>query len=415
MVQLRFYIAILVCCCLFSCGDKNPNAPVEPTTPADTAIEQPIPLPVMLDDTLLGVAIDTTVQSHIEAQIPKNTTISNVLMQYGISQLKINQLAKKSAEVFDVKKIRQGNRYHIIQSKDSIPVTSHFIYEINPLEYVTYEFTENDVRVSKGERTVERRTRTVHGEIETSLWNAVVGKGIPFALALKLSNIYAWNIDFFGLQKGDKFTVKYDEIWCDSTFIRIDTVYGALFNHCGADFHAIPFVQNGQSDYFDYDGNSLRKAFLKAPLSYSRISSTFSNSRFHPVLKIFRPHHGVDYAAPKGTPVFTIGDGKVIYKGYSGGGGNTVKVQHNSTYTTVYMHLSKFGKINVGSMVKQGEVIGYVGSTGISTGAHLDFRVYENGKPINPLKLKSPPVEPVDSANMQFFIARRDSLLDVLK
>ncbi len=405
------------CCLLFaSCEGTKNNTPTEPVAVSDTAQNNPtIPEPVIQHDSLLGVPIDTLTQRHIEDFIPKNKTLSNVLTLYGISSATVHQLAQKSAPIFDVRKIRQGNRYHIIQSKDSLPVVSHFIYEINSSEYIIYEFTNNDVLIQKRERKLDRKTRIVKGEIETSLWNAVVGQGIPFALALKLSNIYAWNIDFFGLQKGDQFMVKYDEIWCDSTFVRIDTVYGAVFHHCGTDFHAIPFEQNGRSDYFDYEGNSLRKAFLKAPLSYSRISSTFSNSRFHPVLKIFRPHHGVDYAAPKGTPVFTIGDGKVIYKGYSGGGGNTVKVQHNSTYTTVYMHLSKYGKINVGSFVKQGEVIGYVGSTGISTGAHLDFRVYENGKPINPLNLKSPPVEPVDSTLMDQYRIRRDSILKCFK
>ena len=153
---------------------------------------------------------------------------------------------------------------------------------------------------------------------------------------------------------------------------------------------------------------------MKAPLSYSRISSHFSHSRFHPVLKYYRPHHGVDYAAPTGTPVMTIGDGRVVFKGWTKGGGNTVKIQHNSVYTTIYMHLSKFGKISQGSVVKQGEVIGYVGSTGISTGPHLDFRVYENGTPVNPLKVKSPPVEPVDSLLMPQFMMERDSMLKKL-
>lgn len=406
----------VLCLLLSSCDNRGNNAPAV-IEPIDTAQNnQPIPLPVIKHDSLLGVPVDTMRQRHIEAQIPKNKTLSNVLSQYGVGPSTVYQLAQKSSPIFDVRKIRQGNRYHVIQSKDSIPETTHFIYEINPLEYIVYEFDKNGgVNVTKGERKMERKERIVKGEIETSLWNAVVGQGVPFALALELSNIYAWNIDFFGLQKGDAFTVKYDEIWCDSTFIRIDTIYGAIFNHCGTAFHAIPFVQNDRSDYYDFDGNSLRKAFLKAPLSYSRISSTFSHSRFHPVLKIFRPHHGVDYAAPSGTPVSTIGDGKVIYKGYSGGGGNTVKIQHNSTYTTVYMHLSKYGKISVGKMVKQGEIIGYVGSTGTSTGPHLDFRVYENGKPINPLKLKSPPVAPVDSIHKNRFMAVRDSILDILK
>lgn len=405
---------------LFVSCEKGGNTPTTPTPPDTVATCVTHQEPEVRHDSIWGAPFDTTTQVHIEDFIPKNKTLSNVLLQYGLSQAAINQLARTSAPVFDVRKIRPGNRYHIIQSRvipgeDSLPVSAHFIYEINASEYVVYDLRGSEITAKRCERPLQRKSRLVKGEIETSLWNAVVGQGIPFALALELSNIYAWNIDFFGLQKGDHFTVKYDEIWCDSTFIRIDTIYGARFNHCGVDFHAIPFVQNNRRDYFDYEGNSLRKAFLKAPLSYSRISSHFSHSRFHPVLKYYRPHHGVDYAAPSGTPVSTIGDGKVIYKGYSGGGGNTVKIQHNSTYTTVYMHLSKFGKINVGSFVKQGEVIGLVGSTGTSTGPHLDFRVYENGKPIDPLKLKSPPVEPVDSTLKERFNACRDSILEFLK
>lgn len=411
--KILFILTVITTSLFSSCDSSvSNNAQV---VPQDSTFTDSLALPpVVKDDSLFGVKFDSTLQTHIMEVFPKNKTLSDILTHYGISNATVNQLACRSKEIFDVRKFRQGNRFHVLQTKDSLPITTHFIYEVNQADYVVYAFLEDSVAVSMGHKDLQRKERLVTGTIETSLWNAVVGQGIPFALALELSNIYAWNIDFFGLQKGDQFTVKYDEIWCDSTFVKVDTIYAARFHHCGADFYAFPFTQHGRSDYFDYDGNSLRKAFLKAPLSYSRISSTFSNSRFHPVLKIFRPHHGVDYAAPYGTPVSSIGDGRVIYKGYSGGGGNTVKVQHNSTYMTCYMHLSKFGKFGTGSVVKQGDVIGYVGSTGTSTGPHLDFRVYENGHPINPLKLKSPPVEPVDSIYRDQYFFRRDSLMKIL-
>ena len=226
----------------------------------------------------------------------------------------------------------------------------------------------------------------------------------PF-LAVELSDIYAWAIDFFGIQKGDQFKVIYEEQFVDSQSIGISEIYAAVFTHNGHDFEAYNFEQDSTESYFDNEGNSLRKAFLKAPLRYSRISSRFSHSRMHPVLKIRRPHHGIDYAAPTGTPVVSIGDGKIIKKGYQKrGGGRYVKVKHNSVYTTVYMHFSKFAKgISVGSFVKQGQTIGYVGSSGLATGPHLDFRVYKNGSAINPLRMESPPVEPVADDNKARF------------
>jgi murein DD-endopeptidase MepM/ murein hydrolase activator NlpD len=212
-------------------------------------------------------------------------------------------------------------------------------------------------------------------------------------LANELSEIYAWSIDFFGLQPADSFSVIYDELYVDSVSIGLGRIHAAYFRSSGTDFYAIPFVQDSVESYYDLEGNSLRKAFLKAPLRFSRISSRYSHSRVHPVLKIRRPHHGVDYAAPTGTPVQAIGDGKIIEakRGYNNGGGNYIKIRHNSIYTTAYLHLSGFAPgIATGTYVRQGDVIGYVGSTGLATGPHLDFRFYKNGSPVDPLKVEAP-------------------------
>jgi murein DD-endopeptidase MepM/ murein hydrolase activator NlpD len=224
----------------------------------------------------------------------------------------------------------------------------------------------------------------------------MAGNGLPTELALELSDIYAWTIDFFGLQKGDSIRVYYDEQYVDSVRIGIGRIYAADFYH-GKRWQEAIWFDNGEiHNYFDAEGNSLRKAFLKAPLNYKRISSGFTYARKHPIYKVVRPHTGVDYAAPMGTPVVSIGDGVVTMKQYKGGGGHTVKIKHNSTYTTAYLHLSKYAKgLAVGKHVKQGEVIGYVGSSGSSTGPHLDFRVWKNGSPIDPLKMQSPPALPI--------------------
>jgi murein DD-endopeptidase MepM/ murein hydrolase activator NlpD len=235
-------------------------------------------------------------------------------------------------------------------------------------------------------------------------------------LANDLSEIYAWTIDFFGIQKGDSYKVIYESQFVDGKRIGIGKILAATFKHYGTDYNAFYFVQDFKGDYFDEKANSLRRAFLKAPLKFKRISSGFSYSRMHPVLKYRRPHLGVDYAADVGTPVLTIGDGTVISADWSGGGGRTVKIKHNGTYSTTYMHLSKFGEgIRGGARVRQGQVIGFVGSTGLSTGPHLDFRVYKNGQPIDPLKMESPPAEPVKTQNLQNYILEKDKWMRLLQ
>ena len=214
--------------------------------------------------------------------------------------------------------------------------------------------------------------------IANSLWVDMTNAGVSPNLILSLSDIYAWTVDFFGLQKGDRFRVLYEEKMCDGEVIAVDTVRYAIFTHNGSDYPAVMYNQkDGGNIYWNEKGESMRKAFLKAPLKYSRISSGFSGARRHPVTRKVQPHYGVDYAAPTGTPVMTIGDGTVTSVKYEGAGGNTVRIKHNSVYSTAYLHLSKYAKgLKVGQRVRQGEVIGYVGSTGRSTGPHLDFRVW---------------------------------------
>lgn len=230
-------------------------------------------------------------------------------------------------------------------------------------------------------------------------------------MAIRLSEIYAWTVDFFGLEEGDQFKVLYDEQYVDSIPIGIGRIYAVSFTHKNEEMLAYEFEQDGQLTYFDETGKSLRRQFLKAPLRFSRISSGFSNSRFHPILKINRPHRGVDYAAPAGTPIYSIGDGTIIRKGYTKAAGYYIKVKHNSVYTSGYNHLSRYPKgIKVGQRVSQGEIVGYVGSTGYSTGPHLDFRVWKHGSLINPLSIKAPPVEPVKEENLQKFRASIDTL-----
>jgi len=271
---------------------------------------------------------------------------------------------------------------------------------------------KDSLDVWNGKKELKRVLDTVSGTVTSSLWMALYEQGQNPELANELSDIYGWTVDFFGIQKGDHFNVYFEHLVVDQDTFGIGQIYAANFNHYKTDYQAFYFVQDSIGELFDETGNSLRKTFLKAPLKYKRISSRFSNNRYHPVLKIYRPHHGIDYAAASGTPVYTIGDGTVIKKGYQKrGGGNYLKIKHNSTYTTVYMHLKGFAKgIHVGKRLKQGDLIGYVGATGLATGPHLDFRVFKNGTAINPLSMKSTPAKPVNAENMKQFQQLADSL-----
>jgi murein DD-endopeptidase MepM/ murein hydrolase activator NlpD len=342
--------------------------------------------------------------------IRPNQNLGEILTGFGVPMAKVDQLSRNSEAIFDVRKIKSGQNYYLFQSPDTTCHPCYLVYENSLIEYVVFNLSDS-LSISKGKKKVRIAHQSASGTIQSSLWNTMTDNNLDPTLALDLSEIYAWTIDFFGIQKGDRFRVIYDEQFVDSVPVGIGPVHAVEFEHSGRSYYAFRFLQEEKFDYFDEKGESLRKAFLKAPLEYRRISSHFSGSRFHPVLKIRRPHYGVDYAAPRGTPVVSIGDGTVLQRSYQGGGGNTVKIKHNSVYTTMYLHLSGFAKgLTVGSRVKQGEVIGYVGSTGLSTGNHLDFRVFKNNAPVDPLKMDVPPGDPVKAEFRPDFTHLKDSL-----
>ena len=344
--------------------------------------------------------------------VKRGQNLSNILTDHGLSYRRVHRVNEKAEGVFDVRKIRAGQSYAVFTTRDTVPQTAFLVYEETPKSYVVFDL-RGDCAVRRGENPSEWRQKEVKGQVESSLWVAMQNQEASPLLAMTLSNIYGWSIDFFDLKKADEFRVIYEQEYVDGKSLDNFHVLAASFLHQDSMYYAIPFVQDGEELYYNKKGNSLEGAFLKAPLDFYRISSRFSNSRFHPVLKRYRAHHGVDYAAPKGTPVYAVANGRVIAKAYQrGGAGNYLKIKHNGVYTTTYMHLSGFAKgIKVGSEVKQKQVIGYVGSTGLSTGPHLDFRVYENGKPINPLTIKSQPKKPISTANRDPFSLLCDSLI----
>jgi len=327
----------------------------------------------------------------------------------------MQQFVEKTSPLFELKKIKSGNVYAVFFGKNTAKQVKYFVYEIDPISYLVCDFSDSLVKVKVEKRAIKTIEKVIHGTIETSLWNCMKNNNLNPMLAVELSEIYACTIDFFALQKGDNFNIVYNESFVDSMSIGITAIKGVLFNYNGQRLFAIPFLQKGKIAFFDSTGRSMQRSFLRAPLKYTGISSKFSSRRLHPILRIVRPHWGVDYKAPVGTPVHTIGDGVVVQKVYSGGAGNLIRIKHDKTFESAYMHLNGFAEsLRIGKHVKQGELIGFVGSTGLATGPHLDFRIYKNGKPIDPLKFQSPPSEPVDKADLPHYSLLRDSVIHLL-
>jgi murein DD-endopeptidase MepM/ murein hydrolase activator NlpD len=357
-------LLLLMLSCSYSGNNPLPVATVVRDTASKTASK-----PILI----FGIPSDSF--GVIKGHIRPNRFLSEILEDYGVTATEIDQVVRNSKAVFDVRDLRAGSDYIVLTDRDSAAKLRYFIYSHDPA--ISYIFSFNDsLNITPFRYEARSVIKFSSGTIETSMWDAMIAKGMNPELAVELSDIYAWTIDFFGLQKGDTFKVIYEEKYIGEKTIGIGKIIGALFINSGRPVYAIPMIQGGTESYYDIDGNSLRKAFLKAPLHFSRIGSRYSSARMHPILRIVRPHFGVDYSAPAGTPV----------------------------YSTAYLHLSGFANgISAGVTVRQGDVIGYVGSTGLSTGPHLDFRFFKNGYAVDPLKVDAPSVEPVLEENRAKF------------
>lgn len=401
-------LLILSATILFAC-----NRAVDPNH--DLAIMSPDSMPVMpKNEPVYVYNIPADSFEVVQGKIKRDSYISEILLKHGVTMPEIDRALYNSRNVFDVRKVLPGKNYSVLTERSGEKRARYMIYEHDLA--TTYVFSFNDsLNITAFKKEITTEIKYAKGTINSSLWNAILDGGMPPALASELNEIFQWTVDFFGLEEGDNFKVVYEEKFIDGKSVNIGKILTAQFTSSGRTYTAIPFIQDGKEAFFDIDGKSLKKAFLKAPLKFSRISSRYTTSRLHPVLKIRRPHLGVDYAAPTGTPVYAVGDGKVISATYDRGAGRMVKIKHNSAYTTAYLHLSRFGAgITAGKMVKQGDIIGYVGSTGLSTGPHLDFRFYQNGTPVDPLKVIAPPAEPVTEANRERFEKIREVNLNLL-
>ncbi len=402
-VALVFIFVLLVVSC------KNlPKEPVSEVVTPDSSSLNLQKAPVLL----FGIPSDSF--NLISGHIKRNGFLSQILVAHGVTLQEIDQVIKNSSAVFDVRKIRSGNNYTLFCDTDSLARVRYLVYEHDPVTCYIFSFRDS-LNITPFRKEIRKVIKYSSGTIETSLWDAMINGGMHPSLAAELSDIYAWSVDFFGLQKGDSFKVIYEESFIDDKSLGVDKIFGAQFTWSGKTIIAVPFIQDGKESFFDDEGNSLRKAFLKAPLSFPRITSRFSSSRMHPILRIRRPHYGVDYAAPIGTPVLSIGDGRVISTTIGHGTGRMEKISHTSVDSTPYLHLSSVGEgIHAGASVKQGDILGFVGSSGLSTGPHLDFRFYKNGYPVDPLKVEAPPVEPVSEANKGKFDINKRVVLSLL-
>ncbi len=355
------------------------------------------------ENILFGINADNyNVERH---SVERGESWSKILDAYGITTQKIIRLDQLTKDICPLRQIRAGNHYTTFVQRDSTQLKlDYLVYEKSIVDYVVFAFVGDSVAVREGQREVEIHRKKSTAVIESSLWGAIMEAKLPYSLAAEMEDIYQWTVDFFGIQAGDRFTVIYDEKFIDTLSVGVGRIWGAKFTHRGRDIYAIPFEQGGKLQYWEADGGSLRKQLLKAPLKFTRISSKFSHARFHPVLKKYRPHHGIDYAAPVGTPVRAVADGTVTKKSYDKAAGNMLKIKHPGNLSSGYLHLRGFAKgIKVGARVSQGQVIGYVGSTGRSTGPHLDFRLWKGATPINPLKVPQKPTEPISKENQERF------------
>ena len=370
--------------------------------------------PVTIPTMGWGFALDTL--QVRESLIANGESLSDLLSAHQLDGDRAYQLITNAGEVFDLRTMRAGKPI-VALSKDSTQAIDYLVYEPSAYEYIVFEL-KDDLSVWKTEREVSTQTQVAAGIIEGSLWNAMIDRGYSFELTSKMEDALQWSIDFHHLQKDEEFRLVYEQDYIEGEPVAVGQVIAAEYRTADTVFHSI-FFDNGATEetgYYDLTGKPMNAGFLRAPVKYARISSYYNLNRLHPVLKYRRPHFGTDYAAPYGTPIIAVGNGVVTRAGYTKGNGNFVKIRHNETHETQYLHMQKFAAgIKVGTQVHQGQVIGYVGSTGLATGPHVCFRFWQNGKQVNHLKLRFPPAKPLADTLMPKFEAIRDALLPQLK
>ena len=396
------YLLPFVLFLLISCGKKGEEAPEVPEKPKDS----------------IFYGFNFNHFEVIKDTVRDGDSFGSIMAQHQVAYPEVHAATQKEyREIFDVRRLRQGQPYVILKSKDSIQKPQVFIYERDKINFSVIDFRQ-DLKVYSEQREIITHMREASGVITSSLSETILDQGMDYDVTHNLASIYAWTIDFFQLQEGDRFKVIYEERFIkDSTYAGMGPIKAAIFEHGGKTYYAFRHKTDedqNYAEYFDEKGNNLRRAFLQAPVNFSRISSRYNLKR-----KIafygnkVRPHLGTDYAAAVGTPILATANGKVIESSFTSANGNYVKIRHNSTYTTQYLHMKK-QNVRKGQSVKQGDIIGWIGMTGNTSGPHVCYRFWKNGRQVDPLREKLPMSNPLPSGKKETYLAQIDSIKGAL-
>jgi murein DD-endopeptidase MepM/ murein hydrolase activator NlpD len=410
----RRIAGLLILAVVFATGVLLINRYYIPThvSKAVVADSARVALEVKEPQLLYGMVVDNNLV--VEDKIRRNQSLSDILNEYNVPAKLIHDISQMSRSIFDVRKIAPDKKYTLICQRDSLKTAKAFVYEPNAIDYIIFSF-EDSLSVNLYKRDVITVEKSITGEIRSNLSETIEEMGISHELTNKFVDIFGWQVDFQRLQRGDKFKLIYEEQQVEGKYVGIKQINAIYFEHYNTPYYAFPFDQGEGVDYFDVEGNSLRKALLKYPIEFTRISSRYTLNRFHPVQKRWKAHLGTDFAAPTGTPIRSVGDGLIEEAQYKSNNGNYVKIRHNGTYTTQYLHMSRIASgVRAGTRVRQGQTIGYVGSTGLATGPHLCYRFWKNGVQVDALKADLPPSQPVAKDKREAFNVLKQDLTQKL-
>ncbi|MBT8220709.1 MAG: peptidoglycan DD-metalloendopeptidase family protein [Bacteroidia bacterium] len=368
-------------------------------------------LPIEVPTLAYGVALDTFITKKDTVQ--KNQFIADIFLANKVSYNKMTNILAKGKDVFDVRGLRSGKPY-VFLYKDTVSAPEYFVYDASPYKYYLFDLKKDTIAEIR--RPIEKVIKTGSGVIESSLWNAFVDNDLNPEIAVKMEEAFAWSLSLQHLQKGDRFKLIFEEEIIEGKSVGIGKLYGAVLENSGNHYYAFNFRTKKYAGFFDEEGRPMEKQFLKSPVEYARISSRYNPRRFHPIDRRVKAHRGTDYAAPKGTPIRAVANGVVTRASYTSGNGNYVKIRHDKTYDTQYLHMQRFAKgISRGAQVKQGQTIGYVGKTGKATGPHVCFRFWKNNRQVDHLKLNFPPADPMPDDELPAFMVVKDSLMQILE